>query len=233
MSDTTTPASTTIVNADTGLVQINNVTLGYRNLWTFGSYQGKTDSRHRASFVFRPEDKPAFAELSKLVLQVFKAVDPSVDSINAGEHQRFKTAEKNGVKEIILKTSNSAGYPARYFDSNGRPVSNPQDTDAETKMYPGCKVNAKIQFTATRTGTVTTLWPNLVAIQFAGHGTPFSGLDDAEVAEGFGKVDTVLDDDIQAPAAENPTGDDFEFLADDGGSSEETSELDLDSFDFD
>lgn len=182
----------TVKDAAKGLVQIDDIRLGFRCLWDENIYEGKPTGRQVASFLISEQEVPEFKKVIDLAASVYKSVYPQAKNIN--DNQRNPRFIQNEDGSLTLKTSNAAKFPARYYDNRGREVSNPRLEGVENSvLYAGCRVNVKIQFNCNNKSTA--LWSNLVAIQFAGDDEPIGGLSSAEVADGFGAVDTGLGDD--------------------------------------
>lgn len=181
-----------ILDENNGTVMLKNVRLGFKCLWKENVYEGQPTGRQVAQFIFEDDEHEEFQKLEALGLSVLQRVDGSIRSVDEAENERFGEYNgKNGEHNWVFRTSNSRQYPALYINEAGLPDRETPPEQIEDKiLYAGCRVNAKVQMGARpskRKRGKTCLWPNLVAIQFAGHDKPIGGLSDEQMAEGFSK----------------------------------------------
>lgn len=189
-------ASVKILDENNGTVMLSNVRLGFKCLWKENVYEGRPTGRQVAQLLFMDDETEEFEKLKAFGLRILQGVDPSIKSVDEAENERFAEYNgKQGEHNWVFRTSNSRAYPALYIDEAGMPDRTTPPEEVEDKvLYSGCRVNAKVQMGArpsTRKRGKTCLWPNLVAIQFAGHDKPIGGPSDQQVAEGFGKGGSV------------------------------------------
>lgn len=185
-----------VCDAAAGIIQLNNVRMVFARLWVPNVYQGKATGRQTAVFSFTRDEAQELKKAMDVALGVMRKVDPNVQRVSDATDNRFPSWEdkKTHEKSMQLKTSNSEAYPASYVDNKGFIVRNPSEA-YEKHFYAGCRVNAKLQFTASpsnRSKGKVDLWSNLIAIQFAAHDTPIGGMSDEAITDGFGAVDVEL-----------------------------------------
>lgn len=185
-------ATVKILDESNGTVMLNNVRLGFKCLWKENIYEGRPTGRQVAQFLFEDDETEEYRKLEGVALRILQGVDKSIRSVDEAENERFAEYHgKQGEHNWVFRTSNSQQYPALYINEAGMPDrTTPPDQIEDKVLYAGCRVNAKVQMGArpsTRKRGKTCLWPNLVAIQFAGHDKPIGGPSDQQVAEGFGK----------------------------------------------
>lgn len=214
--------SVRVIDMDKGIVQVSNVRLGFKSLWGPNIVKGKDSERHTAHFLFPSEDKDAFEQVYGVAKHVYSEATGGKGKVafNEGkarnasgsvrwDGERFGIfEEKSGKKYFCARTTQPSKYDPVYIDNKGRPVRDFDYTKVEDKViYAGCRVNVKLQYTTSNVKGEVVLWPNLVAIQFAGHDQAFGGMSEETLTEGFGEV---------AGAVNEETG--FGEVADSGGS---------------
>lgn len=201
-----------VIDKENGIVQISNVRLGFKSLWGPNIVKGKDSERHTAQFLFGKDDKEAFDQVFGVAKHVFAQATDGKGKLafNEGKNrnpsgsvkwdgERFGIFEdKSGEKFYCAKTSNPKNYEPIYIDRRGRPVRVADGfdyTEIEDKViYAGCRVNVKLQYKTSSLRGQMMLWPNLVAIQFNGHDQPFGGMSDKTLTEGFGEVDSPVNE---------------------------------------
>ena len=195
--------SVKIIDMDKGIVQVSNVRLGFKSLWGPNIVKGKDSERHTAQFLFGKDDEAAFQQVFDVAKHVYSKETGGKGKVafndgkarNASgsvrwDGERFGIfEEKNGAKWYCLRTTQPSKYDPVYIDNKGRPVRDFDYTQVEDKIiYAGCRVNVKLQYTTSNVKGEVVLWPNLVAIQFAGHDQAFGGMSEETLTEGFGEV---------------------------------------------
>lgn len=181
-----------VLDENQGIVMLTNVRLGFKCLWKENIYEGRPTGRQVAQFLFEDDEVQQYDVLKGLALKIVQGVDKNIKSVSEIENERF--AEYNGSSgehNWVFRTSNSEKYPALYVGLDGLPDRTTPPEEIEDKViYAGCRVNAKVQMSARpskRKRDKVCLWPNLVAIQFAGDDRRIGGASDEQIASGFEK----------------------------------------------
>ena len=195
--------SVRVIDMDKGIVQVSNVRLGFKSLWGPNIVKGKDSERHTAQFLFGKDDEAAFHQVFDVAKHVYREATGGKGKVafNDGKSRNASGSvrwdgerfgifeEKTGAKWYCLRTTQPSKYDPVYIDNKGRPVRDFDYTQVEDKViYAGCRVNVKLQYTTSSVKGEVVLWPNLVAIQFAGHDQAFGGMSEETLTEGFSEV---------------------------------------------
>lgn len=201
-----------VVDKESGILQVSNVRLGFKSLWGPNIVKGKDSERHTAQFLCKQSDKEAFEQVYAVAKYVFSKATDGKGKVPFNEGkvrnpsgsikwngERFGVFEdKSGENYFCFRTTNSKNYEPTYIDRKGRPVREADGFDytkiEDKVIYAGCRVNVKIQYKVSNFKGEMMLWPNLVAIQFAGHDQPFGGMSEEKMLDGFGEVEASVNE---------------------------------------
>lgn len=205
MTASTLTATAQVIDENAGIVQISNVRIGFKTLWGPNIVKGVDTKRNVAQFWLDKEtEKAAFDTVYGLAAKVFGKKPPFNNGETRNESgstkwngERFGIHHdtKKGCEYFCIKTTQPATYKINYIDSKGRLVRDFDPKEIENKIiYAGCRVNVRLRYSTSEMDKKLVLWPNLVAIQFAGHDTPLGGESEETITSSFGEVNTGLDE---------------------------------------
>ena len=202
---TTTTATAKVIDEIQGIVQVSNIRIGFKTLWGPNIVRGVDIKRNVAQFWLHQErEKEAFDVIYAAATKVFgkkppfndgKILNDSGSTKWNGERFGIHHDIKNGIDYFCVRTTQPATYKINYIDSKGRLVRDFDFREIENKViYPGCRVNIRLRYSTSEMDKKLVLWPNLVAIQFAGHDTPLGGESEETIISSFGVVDTGIEE---------------------------------------
>ena len=151
--------------------------------------------------------------------QILKGIQDILDQNNEGmkltpDRYCIRSGEYAGRAEykgfLAVVSANSTEKPI-VIDATGKNrISDPE----ESKIYSGCRVNAKVRLWWQNNKWGKRVNANLVAIQFAGHDEPFSAnhVDEKTATEGFGTAATGMEGGASAPAEQSGATDAEDLL---------------------